>query len=317
MASASQSSSMLNNNNNNQGLFEVQQQQEEADDLLVSSSSSSQIGMIFPFSFHANNFANSIPILQSQSQSLKTVVLSSDPNAPTPNHHLIASLAAAAADSNSSPLTNLSDQSIVTKQHHEDFTSPPPHHFPGSSSVVIPGRNTLSNLQRSASNYSWAAWGELSECMSMKRAVGDVVDHRLGISAMKTMKKIKGRRKVREPRFCFKTMSDVDVLDDGYKWRKYGQKVVKNTQHPRSYYRCTQDKCRVKKRVERLADDPRMVITTYEGRHAHSPSHDHHCSCDLLQGADDSSCIHHCTCGDRPHSHHQPPSASLFSHFFW
>ncbi|CAM0880051.1 unnamed protein product [Alopecurus aequalis] len=84
----------------------------------------------------------------------------------------------------------------------------------------------------------------------------------------------KARRKVREPRFCFKTMSDVDVLDDGYKWRKYGQKVVKNTQHPRSYYRCTQDKCRVKKRVERLAEDPRMVITTYEGRHVHSPSRD-------------------------------------------
>lgn len=42
----------------------------------------------------------------------------------------------------------------------------------------------------------------------------------------------------------------------------------------RSYYRCTQDNCRVKKRVERLAEDPRMVITTYEGRHIHSPSHD-------------------------------------------
>ncbi|KAL8152147.1 hypothetical protein V2J09_021955 [Rumex salicifolius] len=81
-----------------------------------------------------------------------------------------------------------------------------------------------------------------------------------------------GRRKVREPRFSFKTLSDVDVLDDGYKWRKYGQKVVKNTHHPRSYYRCTQEKCRVKKRVERLAEDPRMVITTYEGRHAHSPA---------------------------------------------
>ncbi|XP_022133061.1 probable WRKY transcription factor 24 [Momordica charantia] len=94
-----------------------------------------------------------------------------------------------------------------------------------------------------------------------------------GCRAMK-MKRIKGRKKVREPRFCFKTMSDVDVLDDGYKWRKYGQKVVKNTLHPRSYYRCTEDKCRVKKRVERLAEDPRMVITTYEGRHAHSPSRD-------------------------------------------
>lgn len=95
----------------------------------------------------------------------------------------------------------------------------------------------------------------------------------LSVGALR-MKKMKARRKVREPRFCFKTMSEVDVLDDGYKWRKYGQKVVKNTQHPRSYYRCTQDNCRVKKRVERLAEDPRMVITTYEGRHAHSPSRD-------------------------------------------
>ncbi|XP_023533099.1 probable WRKY transcription factor 13 [Cucurbita pepo subsp. pepo] len=95
----------------------------------------------------------------------------------------------------------------------------------------------------------------------------------LGVSTMK-MKRMKGRRKVREPRFSFKTMTDVDVLDDGYKWRKYGQKVVKNTHHPRSYYRCTQDDCRVKKRVERLDEDPRMVITTYEGRHIHSPSHD-------------------------------------------
>ena len=40
----------------------------------------------------------------------------------------------------------------------------------------------------------------------------------------------------------------------------------------RSYYRCTEENCKVKKRVERLAEDPRMVITTYEGRHAHSPS---------------------------------------------
>ncbi|CAK7347759.1 unnamed protein product [Dovyalis caffra] len=45
--------------------------------------------------------------------------------------------------------------------------------------------------------------------------------------------KLKVRRKLREPRFCFQTRSDVDVLDDGYKWRKYGQKVVKNSLHPR------------------------------------------------------------------------------------
>lgn len=38
---------------------------------------------------------------------------------------------------------------------------------------------------------------------------------------------------MREPRFSFQTRSDVDGLDDGYKWRKYGQKVVKNSLHPR------------------------------------------------------------------------------------
>jgi hypothetical protein len=76
--------------------------------------------------------------------------------------------------------------------------------------------------------------GGVSDCLnnSGKRSGVDH-DHKLGISSMK-MKKMKGRKKVREPRFCFKTLStDVDVLDDGYKWRKYGQKVVKNTQHPR------------------------------------------------------------------------------------
>ncbi|XP_051223449.1 uncharacterized protein [Lolium perenne] len=108
------------------------------------------------------------------------------------------------------------------------------------------------------------------------RLHGSLAAAGMGVGAVRMKKSAgaKARRKVREPRFCFKTMSDVDVLDDGYKWRKYGQKVVKNTQHPRSYYRCTQDKCRVKKRVERLAEDPRMVITTYEGRHVHSPSRD-------------------------------------------
>ncbi|XP_010919760.1 probable WRKY transcription factor 12 [Elaeis guineensis] len=93
-------------------------------------------------------------------------------------------------------------------------------------------------------------------------------------SASSEKSKVKVRRKMREPRFCFQTRSDVDVLDDGYKWRKYGQKVVKNSLHPRSYYRCTHSNCRVKKRVERLSEDCRMVITTYEGRHTHSPCDD-------------------------------------------
>ncbi|XWS44818.1 hypothetical protein CRYUN_Cryun15aG0081500 [Craigia yunnanensis] len=181
---------------------------------------------------------------------------------------------AAAAEADAPSAANLTEtllSSITTQRRRED----PASDFGGPQ---------LLSLQRSSANF-WA-WGEVNECLGSKK-IG--VDDHLGVSAMK-MKRIKARRKVRDPRFCFKTMSDVDVLDDGYKWRKYGQKVVKNTQHPRSYYRCTQDNCRVKKRVERLAEDPRMVITTYEGRHVHSPSHD----------LDDS----------------QPPH-SQFNNFFW
>lgn len=44
------------------------------------------------------------------------------------------------------------------------------------------------------------------------------------------------QKKQREPRFAFMTKSEVDHLDDGYRWRKYGQKAVKNSPHPRYYY---------------------------------------------------------------------------------
>ncbi|CAN6209130.1 unnamed protein product [Urochloa humidicola] len=77
------------------------------------------------------------------------------------------------------------------------------------------------------------------------------------------------KKRARQPRFAFMTKSNVDHLEDGYRWRKYGQKAVKNSPFPRSYYRCTNSKCTVKKRVERSSDDPSVVITTYEGQHCH------------------------------------------------
>lgn len=43
-------------------------------------------------------------------------------------------------------------------------------------------------------------------------------------------------RKAASPRFEFQTRSEDDVLDDGYRWRKYGQKAVKNSTHPRSVF---------------------------------------------------------------------------------
>jgi len=45
--------------------------------------------------------------------------------------------------------------------------------------------------------------------------------------------KRKGEKKERRPRYAFQTRSQVDILDDGYRWRKYGQKAVKNNKFPR------------------------------------------------------------------------------------
>ncbi|CAN4102556.1 unnamed protein product [Withania somnifera] len=75
-------------------------------------------------------------------------------------------------------------------------------------------------------------------------------------------------RAIREPRVVVQTTSEVDILDDGYRWRKYGQKVVKGNPNP-SYYKCTSAGCNVRKHVERASHDLKSVITTYEGKHNH------------------------------------------------
>uniref|UniRef100_J3LT08 WRKY domain-containing protein n=1 Tax=Oryza brachyantha TaxID=4533 RepID=J3LT08_ORYBR len=64
-----------------------------------------------------------------------------------------------------------------------------------------------------------------------------------------------GQRVVRKPKIILQTTSEVDLLDDGYRWRKYGQKVVKGNPRPRSYYKCTADGCNVRKQIERASAD--------------------------------------------------------------
>eukprot|EP01018_Ginkgo_biloba_P004668 Gb_40257 [translate_table: standard] len=60
-----------------------------------------------------------------------------------------------------------------------------------------------------------------------------------------------------------------EVLEDGYRWRKYGEKAMKNSSVPRSYYKCSDKKCIVKKRVERKPSESDVLVVTYEGIHNH------------------------------------------------
>ncbi|WRX28791.1 WRKY domain - like 10 [Theobroma cacao] len=56
--------------------------------------------------------------------------------------------------------------------------------------------------------------------------------------------------------------------DDGYNWRKYGQKQVKGSEYPRSYYKCTHPNCQVKKKVER-SHEGHITEIIYKGAHNH------------------------------------------------
>ncbi|KAJ6746906.1 WRKY TRANSCRIPTION FACTOR PROTEIN 1-RELATED [Salix koriyanagi] len=56
--------------------------------------------------------------------------------------------------------------------------------------------------------------------------------------------------------------------EDGYKWRKYGQKQVKGSENPRSYYKCTYPNCSTKKKVERSLDG-HITEIVYKGSHDH------------------------------------------------
>ncbi|KAJ0989540.1 hypothetical protein J5N97_007896 [Dioscorea zingiberensis] len=74
---------------------------------------------------------------------------------------------------------------------------------------------------------------------------------------------------VKEPKVVVQAASDAGLVSDGYRWRKYGQKIVKGNPNPRSYYRCTHSGCPVRKHVERASEDAKAVVITYEGKHNH------------------------------------------------
>lgn len=59
-------------------------------------------------------------------------------------------------------------------------------------------------------------------------------------------------------------------LDDGYSWRKYGQKDILGANFPRGYYRCTHrhaQGCLATKQVQKSDEDPTIFEVTYRGRH--------------------------------------------------
>ncbi len=80
--------------------------------------------------------------------------------------------------------------------------------------------------------------------------------------------------------------------DDGYHWRKYGEKQVKGSPYPRAYYKCSHEGCLAKKIVEKNPVNGLISSTASKVPPAHhSPWH----SCMLpvsLFAIPDIVCLH-------------------------
>ncbi|KAK9716631.1 hypothetical protein RND81_06G246700 [Saponaria officinalis] len=60
------------------------------------------------------------------------------------------------------------------------------------------------------------------------------------------------------------------VSSDKWNWRKYGEKIIKGSPYPRSYYRCSNSgACLARKQVEQCSSDPNKFIITYIDEHTH------------------------------------------------
>ncbi|XP_047319034.1 probable WRKY transcription factor 15 [Impatiens glandulifera] len=150
---------------------------------------------------------------------------------------------------------------------------------PGSKTITF----SNSNQQTAASSFLSSLTGQGSSAvkppLSMKRKCNSSENNWSGKCSGSSAggkchcskrRKLRVKREIRIPAISSK-MSDIPP--DDYSWRKYGQKPIKGSPHPRGYYKCSSVRgCPARKHVERASDDSNMLVVTYEGEHNHTLS---------------------------------------------
>ncbi|KAF5792293.1 putative transcription factor WRKY family [Helianthus annuus] len=130
---------------------------------------------------------------------------------------------------------------------------------------------TISFVGAQANSFKSLVTGENVSSFSIKRKCNSMDDFYTGratSSCCSKKRKLRMKRVVRVPAISMKM---AEIPPDDYSWRKYGQKPIKGSPHPRGYYKCSSVRgCTARKHVERAMDVDGMLIVTYEGEHNHA-----------------------------------------------
>ncbi|XP_015937960.1 probable WRKY transcription factor 46 [Arachis duranensis] len=113
-----------------------------------------------------------------------------------------------------------------------------------------------------------------SHCSSSSLANGSTKSEVLDKEDVAKHKQVSKKRKTmsmwtKQVRVCLGTELD-GSMEDGYSWRKYGQKDILGAKFPRGYFRCTHrhvQGCLATKQVQKSDEDPNVLEITYKGRH--------------------------------------------------
>lgn len=154
-------------------------------------------------------------------------------------------------------------QALVLEQPSMDFEFPA--EFPGESTTKYCIVNSSNDGNVSNSVVINA------NCVSLQRCPADVVTDQTLLSREPTHQEDNGTDNLPEgnQKGSYPSIGMVKTSEDGYNWRKYGQKQVKGSEYPRSYYKCTHPNCQVKKKVER-SHDGQITEIIYKGAHNHA-----------------------------------------------
>ncbi|XP_065847780.1 probable WRKY transcription factor 7 [Euphorbia lathyris] len=144
----------------------------------------------------------------------------------------------------------------------------------GATSFMSSLTGETDSLQRSVSSGFQFAHSAGKPPLSSKRKCNSMDDAALKCGSSSSRCHCSKKRKSKVKRVIrVRAVSSkmADIPPDDYSWRKYGQKPIKGSPHPRGYYKCSSIRgCPARKHVERAVDDPMMLIVTYEGDHNHS-----------------------------------------------